>query len=189
MDQTRWRWPNEVKGEEVYVNVHATSVDLLTCKSNCNNDEFPEYCDCSTIVDREAFEYCKDGELKLTLTFSSNIFSGPRPDAVLVATGSDSNDQPLRSVEFLLRKENGEYTSINGCPDTDFPVATTKATGVVFNEMASICPGYVDGETDRKCYGLMKNGKWANIFNLQIPLASWGASIRIDSLWWIVGSS
>ena len=58
-----WRWPNP-DGPELFVHQIVTSVISVTCCSNvgpfqdCCSDNYPQFCECDTITDANAFENC-----------------------------------------------------------------------------------------------------------------------------------
>ena len=161
-----------------------------TCLHCCLEGKDINYCQCSDIVDEQSFKFCLGRCMKLKLTLKE-IHVGPRPKAIVVATGVDDNENGMTSVEILIRNKDGMYESKTqeSCSVPNYPIATSSATGAFFNGMASICPGYVKGGQRDECFGLKNNGSWVKI-GLIRPLYQWASSVLLNnsSLWWLVGS-
>ena len=97
----------------------------------------------------------------------------------------------MSSVEILIKNKDGIYESQlqEGCLGSNFPIVTSSATGALFNGMASVCPGYVEGGQSDQCFGLTIDGEWIEIAVIK-PLSQWGSSVLLNNstLWWLIGS-
>merc|ERR1719312_123660 len=122
-----WREPNPGSGQEVFIHHIMSSISWITCCDEQTGTDL-NYCRCSDITDSESFEFCV----------------GPRPDALLLVAG-DETEGPSNSVEILVRNVHGEYEprSPKGC--YKFPNSTSSATGAVYNDIPTVCPGYIEG--------------------------------------------
>ena len=116
---------------------------------------------------------------------------------MFVATGVAGADI-ISSVEILTEDENGNYTSkqidIGGCSAVpDLPIATTLATGALFNGLPHLCIGHKEGDPSSKCFGFKTDASWENDFSLMKPLEYGGSSVAfgdwkgVETPWWIVG--
>ena len=156
-----------------------SSISWVTCCDEQTGTDL-NYCRCSDITDSESFEFCVGN---LTFSNKSNYtlnFLDPRPDALLVVAG-DETEGPSSSVEILVRNVHGEYEprSPKGC--YKFPNNTSSATGAVYNDLPTICAGYVEGDPSRECYKLSTTGQWNSAFQLNRSLIYGGASILFDA--------
>ena len=108
---------------------------------------------------------------------------------MFVVTGVDSKINS--SVEILTEDEFGQYTPCSAV--SDFPVATSSATGAVFNALPHVCVGHKEGDPSKECIKFTTDGSWENDFNLTKPLKQWGSSVIFgdwggaETAWWIVG--
>ena len=100
----------------------------------------------------------------------------------------------MSSVEILKKDKFGNYISktVDGCSSfAAFPVLTSSATGVLFNDLINICVGYTLGDANSQCFEFHTDGSWKKAFNLQNPLKYWGTSVTFGErklkYWWILG--
>eukprot|EP00092_Neocalanus_flemingeri_P056484 GFUD01066981.1.p1 GENE.GFUD01066981.1~~GFUD01066981.1.p1 ORF type:complete len:895 (+),score=149.92 GFUD01066981.1:13-2697(+) len=176
-----WRYPNpDNKSKILWVHQIIHSITEVPCCLTQTESEFPTCCQDNHPEYRE----CKD----IMAAWNNALF---------VSSGYDS--ATLSSVEILQEGIDGNYKSkqVNikgGCfAPPDLPLATSSATGSLFNGSPHVCVGYKDGEPSSKCFGFKSDGSWRNAFNLTKPLTDGGSSVTfgawdgVDTPWWIVG--
>eukprot|EP00092_Neocalanus_flemingeri_P038271 GFUD01041656.1.p1 GENE.GFUD01041656.1~~GFUD01041656.1.p1 ORF type:complete len:633 (+),score=91.24 GFUD01041656.1:52-1899(+) len=176
-----WRFPNpDNKSSILWVHQIIHSVTEVRC--------------CLTQTESEFSTCCQDNHPKYR---ECNDIMAAWNNALFVSSGYDS--ATISSVEILQEGIDGTYASkqvvINGgcSAPPDLPLATSSATGSLFNGSPHVCVGYKDGEPSTKCFGLKSDGSWKNAFNLTKPLKDGGSSVTfgawkgVSTPWWIVG--